>query len=51
MAGKKRITAKFRCKELNDIDGVLNVDVAQGYPENNNTIEEYDKDEEYENEV
>ena len=35
-SGKKRITAKFKSRELNDADGLLAVHVAEDIDDNNN---------------
>jgi len=34
--GKKRITAKFKSYELNDVDGMVNIHVADDFDDNNN---------------
>lgn len=35
-AGKKRITAKFKSLELNDVDGMVSISVAEDTDGNNN---------------
>lgn len=35
-SGKKRITAKFKSRELNDADGLVNIEVSEDYDDNNN---------------
>ncbi|KAH7641779.1 hypothetical protein DERF_008815 [Dermatophagoides farinae] len=38
-SGDKRITAKFKSRELNDVDGYVNVRVFDDYDDNNNELE------------
>ena len=40
-SGKKRITAKFRSRELNDVDGMVNIEVNEDYDDNNNIERNY----------
>lgn len=43
-AGDKRITAKFKSRELNDVDGYRNVRVSEDFDDNNNVESNVDLD-------
>lgn len=48
-SGDRRITAKFRSNELNDVDGFVNVTVAEDFDDNNNLEGRSSDDDDYNN--